>query len=273
MTRLSDIPLGESITLCLYGGAGTGKTWMCGTLGDRTLYCNIENRLATFQGVLFKQRYKFNPLVITVHEEPVPDGGAKALVKLTQEINREIDEHKDEFDNICIDGATALRRFAMNMGLEINQKTKKSQSLTNKATISPDFPVTDITVQDYGMEMALIERFIIQMKEYCFEAKKNFILTAHERVEFNKPARIGDAPTVRSVKPGFTGQTFPDSIPGLFDLVWHTEVVGGGSGATYVVRTEGDRELIAKTCFNGLFKDRIPSPILTDVFKRIKEGK
>lgn len=270
--RLSGINPAKSVTGCIYGGAGKGKTWMMGTAGSRTLYCNVEGRLATLQGKDFKSKYEFDPIVLTVTEEPIPDGGAKALVELTEKINDAIDKYSSDFDVIIVDGASALRRFAMNMGLELNSKTGKSKSLDNKKTLSPDFPVTDITIQDFAMEMALIEKFIIQIKDYCFNANKHFFITAHERIEYNQPARIGDAPTVRSIKPGFTGRTFPDSIPGLFDIVWHTETKGAGERIEYFARTQGDESLIAKTCFNGLFPVLVKNPSIADILTKIKNA-
>lgn len=287
MTRLNDEPLGESITLLLYGAAKSGKTELCGTLGDRTLYCDVENRLATLKSKGFKQRKgSFNPHLIKVSEGPIPSEGATALVKLTQGINHAIATFPDEFDTICVDGATAVRRFAMNMGLEVNSKTGKSKTVQiiengkvylvkPKAEISAiveDFPYADINVNDYQTEMGMIDRFLIGMKEYCSEAKKHFVMTAHERVNYRKKANIGDESVVEKRYPGFTGQTFPDTIPGYFDLVWHTEVEGSGDRAVYRVRTEGNSAIIAGTCYSGLFQTVETGVNLLKVFERIKNG-
>jgi len=290
MTRLNEVPTGESITGCFYGGAGKGKTWCMGTAGDRTLYCDVENRLATIQSKAFQSKFKFNPLLIQVSEEPIPDGGAKALAELTRLIKQNIKEHSTEFDIIEVDGASALRRFARNMGLELNGKTGKSKSLVDAqveggkiAAIVDGFPYADITRQDFGIEMDLIERFIYSMKEYCADAKKHFFLTAHERVEYPPPSKENPSPEPKSIRPGFTGQTFPDTIPGMFDLVWRFESIGAAEQTQFYARTIGDEsnfgvtsvgtKIVSKTCYPGVFKAKEYNPNILDIIKRIKESR
>lgn len=266
--RLDEIDPTKAVTLCLYGGAGTSKTWICGTAGDRTLYCDVENRLATLKSPLFRQRYKFNPRVIQVFEQPIPDGGAKALVELQNKINDEVDHHADEFDTLIVDGATSVIRFAQNLALEVNLHSGRvSSDKKNKIkTYVKDFPYTEISVNDYQTQMDMMLSFMVSTIEWCKESNKNFVFTAHQRVNFRKKEKVGDADIIDKIYPGFTGKTFPDSIPGLFDLVWHTEVDGG----VYRVRTEGHGSLIAKTCYSGLFPNMIRDCNLSEVFKAIQ---
>lgn len=266
MQRLSETPPGRCITMCLYGGSATGKTWLTGTLGSRTLYCNVEKRLATLQSPAFQKKHPgFDPLIITVSEEPIPEEGAKATLELKKEINDAFLNHHEEFDHIVVDGASAVRRFNMNLGLEINLKSGKSRTIApdNKVRMHTEgFRYADVSVNDYQTEMGMTEKFIITMKETCEEYSKNFIFTAHERIRFKKKASVGDEPVVDKIYPGFTGQTFPDNIPGLFDLVWHTKVMGG----LYCVELEGNSSLVAKTCWSGkiLDKDGKPAKLLTE---------
>lgn len=277
LQRLNEIPIGESIFGLFYGGAGTGKTFTLGTAGDDSLYCNIESRLGTLQNPKFKAVHKFNPFVITVFEEPLPSGGAKALVELTDKIKEAIKTNGNDFSKILVDGATALRRYAMNSALEVNLKSgkagEKAQGARDKIkAVVKDFPYHDITVTDFGTEMRMTEAFIISMREYCQESGKHFFMTAHERIDYNKPARIGDEPTVRKRRPGFTGQSFPDDIPGLFDLVWHFDTKEAGGKTLYYARTEGDDSLIAKTCI-GDFKPTEFNPNIQSIIKNVRGGK
>lgn len=271
--RLSDIPIGESVTGCIWGPSGSGKTWTLCTAGSRSLYCNVEDRLATLRNYNATTKgEKFNPFIVTVSEESIPEGGAKALDELVNRGNEILVKHLDEIDFVLVDGATALRRFAMNKALELNQKLNKSKTLSTLKALTTEVEITDVAIQDYAAEIRMINNFILQMKEFCSENKKHFFMTAHERIEFNKPANIGDIATIKTRKPGFTGRTFPDEVPGLFDLVWHLQTKGAGDRVLYQARTAGDSEVLAKTCYPG-FKVLEDNPNLQDIIKRIKNGK
>lgn len=274
--RLSDKPKGSSVTLCLYGASGTGKTFFCGSTGNRTLYIECENRLATVQGTAFRNKWNnWNPILKQVTEEFLPDGGAKALDEIARYLREDAAEIQDQFDTIIIDGATAFNRFALNKGLELNQKLTKSKTLTriNLDVLNTEIAIIDLAVQDRTAEMGMVQNFIYKINDYCRANNKHFILTAHERINFKEKTNITANDVVDRIRPGFTGRTFPDEIPGMFDLVWYTEVIGSGEQATYRVRTQGDRSLVAKTCFNGVFKEIETNPSFLEILKRIKESK
>lgn len=267
MTRLSDLPIGESVVQLIYGPAGVGKTEYCGTAGSRAGIINCGLGLVTLQSPGFKKRHpNVNPEIETIVEEAIPDE-ATAFDEVCDKADLLLD-NKD-VDTFIVDDVTALRRFAMNKALEINQSTKKSDSLNKSRKLRAQI----IAVQDYGIEMDLIAKFVITYIGICKEKKKNFILVAHERVSYNKPSQIGAPPTVNSIRPGFTGQTFPDEITGHFDLVWHFENQGAGERVLYKARTVGDSNLVAKTRWGGLFPVLIDNPNFQDVVKRIREVK
>jgi hypothetical protein len=139
----------------------------------------------------------------------------------------------------------------MNKSLEINQKLGRSQSLTKT---TKQFDVTIPAVQDYGMEMNLIEQFIIAYTNIAKENGKHLIMTAHQRLTYAKGDKIGDAPVLKKVAPGFTGQTFPDQVSAFFDNVWYAEVVAGGrTGSVFRCRTVGDDVITAKSRNGGVF--------------------
>jgi hypothetical protein len=274
--RLNDKPKGESVTLCLYGASGTGKSWFCGSAGDRTLYIECENRLATVQSPAFKKKWgNWNPIVKQVTEEFLPEGGAKALDEITKLIREASTDYPDQFDTIIIDGASAFNRFALNKGLELNQKLGKSKTLTRIGlnVLNTEIAIIDLTVQDRTAEMGMVQNFIFKINDYVRREKKHFILTAHERLTYKEKQNITAVDVTDRIRPGFTGRTFPDEIPGMFDLVWYSEVVGSGDNANYRVRTEGDRSVVAKTCFNGIFKQIETNPNFQDILKRIRETK
>lgn len=265
MPRLSDIPPSDScVTLLLYGNSGTGKTYFIGSSGDRTLIVTPSNGVATLKSALFKSQIGANPFLEEVNEAPIPTR-AEAFDKYSDIIDLYLEKHTDEIDTIVVDDATALRRVALNKGLELNNKLGLSKTINkSKEVIVP-------AVQDYGIEMNLIEQFVREYTTRCKGFGKNFILTAHERLTYDKGDAMGDAPIIRKISPGFTGKTFPDDITGLFDLTWHTEVKGGGDRIFYQIRTQPDSVTVAKTRWGGLFPVLFEkSPRFTDVVNAVK---
>ena len=264
MPRLSEVSADVATTLLLYGNSGTGKTWMIGTAGDRTLIISPSNGIATLKSALFKTQINANPFIEEVNEEPIP---TKALGYdlYSDIIDRYLKDHAGDIDTIIVDDATAFRRTAMNKGLELNQAANRSKTKSqSKDVIIP-------TVQDYGIEMNLVEQFCRYYTAECKRLNKNFVLTAHERIVYQPPDKLGDLPVIHKIQPAFTGKTFPDDITGLFDLTWHTETKGSGDRIFYQIRTQPDSSVIAKTRWGGLFPVLIEKQIpLTLVFSSIR---
>lgn len=267
MPRLNDLPRGECITGIYYGPSGIGKTIFCGTAGDRALFVNIGNGIESLQSKWFKSYCpNSNPIVETITEDRVPTI-AKGFDAVCDIIDEYLEKKSGEFDTIIVDDATALRRMAMNKGLEINLQLGRTKGTTKKLDIV--IP----TVQDYGVEMNLIEQFIGTYTTIAREKGKHFIMTAHDRITYKKGPNIGDIPTIHKISPGFTGQTFPDQVTGMFDLVWRGEAVGSGNNTLYRARTQGDESLVAKTRYAGLFPTLYPNPKFLDIIEAVKNQK
>jgi hypothetical protein len=270
--RLNDIPMkNEGVTLLLYGNSGTGKTFFVGSAGDRTLIISPSNGLATLKSKLFKDTFKSNPFIEEIPEEVFSElkGGAKSYDLYSDIIERYLDNHKDEIDTIVVDDATAFRRYAMNKALEMGGKMGTSK--TGDKLRSNKMEIVVPAVQDYGMEMNFVEQFIRFWCDECKNMGKNFILTAHEKILYEKGDAIGDLPVVRKIMPGFTGQKFPDDITGLFDLTWHTETKGSGDKVYYQIRTQPDNVIVAKTRQGGLFPAFFEKqPTFVDVVNAVK---
>lgn len=265
MPRLTDIPLSnEGTTLLLYGNSGTGKTYFIGTAGDRALIISPSNGLATLKSALFKSQVSANPFIEVVDEAPIPDK-ATAFDKYSDIIDNYLAKHRDEIDTIIVDDATALRRVALTKGLELNLKLGLSKTANkSKEVIIP-------AVQDFGIEMNLIEQFIRYYTVQCKHLGKNFIITAHERLTYEKGETLNSAEILRKISPGFTGKTFPDDITGLFDLTWHTETKGSGDRIWYQIRTQPDNVTTAKTRWGGIFPVLFEkAPKFTDVVNCIQ---
>lgn len=293
--RLSDIIPGVPIAVLAYGGSGTGKTFFLGTAGSRSLYidCGI-GPLETLKNVTFRKKYPdHNPIVVRVREQfdsdMIPIG--TAFDTICDIIDYMLATKADEFDNVLVDNATAIRRFSMAKGIILADQSGKSQ--TFKGVMSDQLIVTIgketyktkrppaifPAVQDYGTEMALVEWLCATYIDVFKRAGKNFVLSAHERREYKKVKNakgqpvIGEPPILTKIRPGFTGQTFPDDIPALFDEVWWFEAVSTGEGTVHRFKAYGDDELVAKTTYgDGILKSVETDPNFQKILARIREG-
>lgn len=250
----------------LYGPSGTGKTYFAGTCGTNSVLVNTGKGIDTLLAPAFTTRFKQGK-VIDVSEDI--SKGYLGNVTAFDMVCRVFDDLLTKsFSTVILDDCTALRRYAMNKGLTLNSASGKSDSFGKSKAARVPMPA----IQDFGMEMGLIEQFISYYTEAFKDAKINLILIGHERVTYNKAAKIGDAPTVRKVSPGFTGQTFPDQIPAYFDCVWHSEVRRSGK-AVYQIRTVGDSILTAKTRQGGILDEIIIDPSFQQIQAALQAAK
>lgn len=275
--QLEDLEVYDTTIALIYGGSGTGKSFFAGTAGSRTLFINIGDGIKTLKSPLFREKIGADPIVVNITEKMSARGmvdTATAFDMVGDSIDYALNHMSDRFDTIVIDDATALRKFAMNKGLEINQKLGKSESL-NKGK---NFDIVIKAVQDYGIEMDLIEQFIAAYAIIARNANKNLIMTAHQRVTLEKQRdsrgnpMIGATPVLSKVSPGFTGQTFPDNVPQYFDWVFHSETVAGGSqGIIFRMRTQPDDVYTAKCRDGGVFSTVEPNPNFLAMLQKVKD--
>ncbi len=265
MTRLSDHKTDEAVTALIYGASGSGKTFLAGTVGNDALIVTPSNGAATLKSPLFRQLVGTNPYLEIVHEEPMPEK-ATGFDLVSDIVDRYLKEKRNEIKTIVVEDSTNLRRMAMNKGLELNQQLNRSKTKQNqKEVIVP-------TIQDYSIEMNLIEQFVRYYTEVCKQLNINFVMTAHERIQHGKPESLGQPAPVIMIRPAFTGQTFPDDITGLFDITWHTETRGANDRVWYQLRTAGDSVIAAKTRTGGLFPTLIETfTPLTKIFACIEQ--
>lgn len=273
---LDEIPADDAVSLCLYGGSGTGKTFFAGSAGPRTLFINIGQGIVTLKSPLFRKLYPEagQMLVVDIFEKlgerAQPDEGVMFdTVSDTIDNCLQTAQVNDLFDTIVIDDASALRRGAMNKALDVNAKLGKSKS---KAT-SDQYDFVSPGVQDYGTEMAMIEQFMAGYTEICKKAGKHLIVVAHERNIFKKAAGIGDIPSLMKTVPAFTGvDKNPDYVTKYFDNVWNTSAVSGGNERVYRIRCQGDETISAKSRYAGVFDTLENGLDFPKMLKRIKDS-
>src|SRR5690554_574774 len=264
----------ESWVQLVYGASGTGKTWYVGTAGSRTLIINIGHGLRTLQSPLFRSKFPdYKPLVVDLSEkfEEGKIQKATALDLVCDALDKALytPSIRERFDTIAIDDATALRRFALNRSIEIMNEMQSEKG--GKYRRLDRYVWTDVS--DKGKEIDIITWFLEEYIPRFKQEKVNFILVAHERQIFGRPSRIGDEPPLRAIKPGFTGQKFPDDVPRFFDDVWHFKIAGNVSTTIYQAWTGGNTNALVKTQHNGIFRNVENNPNFLKLRERIREGK
>lgn len=277
IVELDSMKADEATTWLYYGGSGVGKTVFVGSAGPRTFIVNIGNGMKTLQSQWAKDKYYRDgmPLVVNISEERDPTTGifksADAFDKVCDAIDYALAHHSDRFDTIAVDDATQLRAFAANKGLEINAEFKRSETLA-KGRKAGAFVAG---IQDFAVEMNLIQQFVTGTIALCQQNKKHFLLTAHERHIFKKIKDqqgkiIGQE--IDKIRPAFTGQTFPDDITGHFDLVWNATAARTTAETVYRAFTGSTMQILAKSRFPGVFDNPEKDPNFLRSIERIRKS-
>lgn len=242
----------NSLILLLYGASGSGKTWFAGTC-DNSLYINAGGGIDTLESPLFKSKHpNINRTVVNIHETFEGNTVKKAtgLDKLTDTLDRYIDNNKREHKTIIIDDATALKTFARLRGIEVvDDLAGKSGSSRRKLN-----RFIDITIADYNREMMIIEWFLQQYIPIFKSEGINLILIAHERRNFGKASKAMEERPLKDIKPGFTGTAFPDDVPKHFDEVWYVSKGFSEKNGTHSkIKTDGGGIELVKSRNAGVF--------------------
>ena len=279
--RTNETPPGESICGIIYGASGTGKTWLFGTAGDRTLIVDTGSGLETLRSPLFRTKVGAVPYEATIiGKERNFDDPAVAFDAVCDILDLGLEKYGDEVDTFIIDDMTALQNFAMNKALEVNLDTKKSQSLTR----SRQFDAAVLARQDFGIQMDMVTRALGKYVDIMKERKKHFFVGAHEKhlyrpIKDEKGGIAGEE--MYKIYPAFIGKAYPDTICGAFDEIWHTEKVNTGQGVVYRLRVSGSApsdaqgavELVAKTRHDGVFDESVvTAPSLLKLYEQIKNS-
>lgn len=267
--RLKEYSPGKSWILMVYGPSKTGKTFFAGTSGPRTAIVNTGEGLETLLSFSFTSKYPQSKDMIVVDiRDSNPKGIAEAFDATCDAVEALLKYHSDKFDTLVLDEATGFRKFAFNKAMELNTEAR---TRTKRGNRMEEF--VQIDIQDYKIEMDMVEWFLGQYIPKFKEANKHFVMLAHERQVFGKAKEIGGEQELRRVMPGFTGKTFPDKVPSFFDDVWHSEVVANAAGLTmYRLRTGGDEIQIGGSRHGGIFDSVERNPDFHTLLNKIKNS-
>jgi len=278
--KASDLPDTATLSAIVYGKKGCGKTSFAASGGDRTVMIYPGAGISgakTLRSPWFKKEIRTDPFVVELHE----DLNEKRMPKkatLFDQITRAIDwwlkNRIDDWDTMVIDDVANTRKAAMFKGFEINQIAGLSTALSKTETHGVPMP----GIQDFGQEMNVMQWFVESYIEILEEAKKNFLVLAHERYTFSKPKDskgnviIGDKDIIDGIRPAFVGRTMPDDITTNFDEVWHLTKIGSSDSAIVKLDAYGDSQILANTRHAGVLKAFEKDPNFKDIMERIKKA-
>lgn len=264
LAKLSARPFNEALTQLIYGPSGCGKTYYLGTAGPRNVIFNPGVGVTTLQSPAFLQRYPFDPWTIEI-----PDT-ARPFDYVCDSFEWLVKNKRDAFDSISLDDFSAMSRFAMRKAIEINKDLGKT---TTFETAKKYGGIIAPQIADYGEEMSVLEWFLNEITVLAKAENFHLICTAHERITFGKPPKIGEPAPELKIRPGFTGQTFPDKIPAFFDEVWRMGVFGKGDNKKYQMTTQGNEKVQGKSRHGGVFPEIITDASFPQVVALIKSHK
>jgi hypothetical protein len=257
----------DIFNVLLYGNSKSGKTRLIGTLGSRTLIISLDpNGTETLKSKEFQTLFPCNPIIVSIEEAygyfSLPEI-ATGFDKVYDALEYAFKIRTNDFDHVCLDSLTSLSKLAMFKALDVNMATGRSKS---KLKLAEQNAIL-MGIQDYGMEINLVTQTIDLLLSNCRRFGKNLIVTAHERLFFEKP-RHGDGKIdsskpeeLKSIRPMVTGKVAPDTITSPFSNVWYTKHHGGDS---YRLHLKGDGVYIAGSRHAGLWPSVLPDPLEKD---------
>lgn len=238
----------------LYGASGSGKTWFAGT-ADHCLYLNAGGGIETLRSPLFKSKYpNIKRKIVNIYETFEGPTIKKAIGfdKVTDTLDMLLEDAdlREFTKTVVIDDATFVRSFARLRGIEIVDDLA-GRTGTNRRKLNryihqlPD---------DVFREMSMIEWFCLQYIPILRNEGINLLLLAHERLIYGKAPKMMDDRPLKAIKPGFSGQTFPDEVPKHFDEVWYIEKKYNEKTGEYSqIKTGGSGNELTKTRNAGVF--------------------
>lgn len=264
--RVSETPPAEATATCIYGASGAGKTDLAGS-APRPLFINTGDGILTLSGPSFKTRRKnADPIIIDIREK-LDKGAWTGFYRVGDAIDYALEHMLDQFDSVVLDDLTGLNKFGMNTAIDMNGTSGRSQTKASAGKRNTYLPA----MQDYGTQMGLVDWFFGTYIPILKDAKKHFIVLAHERLSYSKPKGKGDVPILLAKSPHVTGaDKNPDALAAYFDNVWYAHKI---NTSVYRITTQGDEIVRAKTRIGGVLNEKESDPDFTEMLSRMQSGK
>lgn len=207
--------------ILIFGPAGSGKTALTATLGDRLQLLDLERgwtTALTMRDKFTEERAKID--VVECYEEPPQFGGAHdKLVAHISKVQKEIAAGTYKYKALGIDTLTSWVS-------SIVRKVGKSAQMR---------------IQDWGEIIREVEMVLAAVRALPIIV----ILNCHDELfEVKKGELVIDVRTQISVPT----KKLPSNIPVYFDEVWYARVAPKGGGVNeYVLQTVQEPHLIARS--------------------------
>lgn len=279
--RIAEYNVDQMDNFLIYGAQGTGKTFLLGSGGSRTLIVDTGRGTATLSSKQFKEMYPdSNPMVISVKESKLyKDGsldkgvaGFKGWDLLCDVIDDALKYHSSDFDILGVDEFSAVSKMARYRGMEMN-KVNRNIDTIGKAKANKMIPVAEVS--DYQAEMALLSWFMTTYNPIFSEHRKYFVALAHEATIYGKASSLGEMAKPILRYPALTGQKdfAPNVFPSYFGDVWRMTVEGRMPNAKFVALTGQSETYIAKSRNGGTVQGKEYNPNLREIITRIEKYK
>lgn len=280
--ELKEIPTGNSVRALISGTPGAGKTEFCGTAGDGLLLINVGKGVETLQnkGFIIRNPKAQNIKVINIDKIFDKKGELPSEQEMVNAISDAVyhaTRTQRWLKTVAIDDMSEYRFYALWQGMEINKVLGRSQSFEQSKKHDMPLPV----VQDFGVEMGVVEDFLRWFCDDAYQREYNIIVTSHTRHVYKKALDgngkpiMGQPPTLIKELPGFTGQTFPDYIPRLFSIVGQLEPnVNARTGENNPrLRLAGDSSKCVKHRYSGVLPEYMDNPRFDTIIEAIKSNR
>lgn len=234
MPNARDINIDRPLRILIYGPAGAGKTFFCGTAeGLKTYVFDFDNGMATLRG----RDVEYD----TFMDEDLmnPTSYARFEGKLTSLL---ANPNAFPAQVLVIDSMTTLQETLLR-NIQLNNKTLGKQT----------------SLQEYGI---FADRFVDLMSR-ILALKKHIVVTAHEQL-------LVDEQTQEIFRvPAIVGKKLAPRVPLWFDEVYHLEPDVVQGKATYRFRTIAAKRMIAKSRL-ALFKEVEDNLTIAEILRRVK---
>lgn len=216
MPTLGDRPLwkpGDPVHLLVWGALKTGKTFGAGT-APRPNFLDFDKGALTLQGTDFIKKHGWRPSIryerfdIGERDKRGVVINPKAFDAACNYFDKEMKDHKDQFDTWVVDTGTSLLQASSDKALWLLAgvyQGQKSETLAQGKIHGLILPKQ----QDFGAERSMTEQFI----DMLLASGKNVIVLCHE---FEKQDLKGNT---TSREPLFTGKS-RETIPAKFNEIY-----------------------------------------------------
>lgn len=224
----------KQIRALVFGRYKTGKTWGALTF-PRPNVLDFDKGIAVIRNPEFVKKHgMLNVEYQTFKELKLGKGGVPSDHNVFDDACRYFDSwmtpaKRDQFDTWVLDSATTLSLHAMYKGIVLLGGGRgfgaKPLSHTHKEAMDTGllFP----KIQDWGAERSMVEQFVAML----LDTDKHVIVICHEK------EMTDDNGTPIQTVPLLTGKSV-DTVPIMFDEVWHTRRTPSGDEFKYVIQTK-----------------------------------